>query len=561
MFDRNPSPPAVPKLCGGDIELGNFILGHERKEDTGFEAARALLHEIAGFSPERPAPQSHQGPSASGAASDEHLRATSSSSQDWGRKWLSTNGGCAYIDLDHLELCLPEVLSAYDYVAAWQAMLGTAQAALLAANSKLPTGQRIQVLVNNSDGLGHAYGSHLNVLISRRAWENIFYPGPMCRLYLAAFQASSIVLAGQGKVGAENDAPAVPFQISQRADFFETLVGPQTTSHRPLVNSRDEPLCGTRRHWDTDMRGTDGMARLHCIFYDNTLSQVATLLKVGLMQIVLAMIEAEYVNPRCILEDAVGDVKRWSHDPSLQARARLLTGSEVTAVELQLLFLEEARTFVARGGCEGIVPQAENLLRLWEDTLVKLRAHSFATLGLRLDWVLKLSLLQRAMRQNPGLDWDSPEIKHLDHLYGSLDPEDGIYWAMQRSGALEQVVTADEIERLHSGPPQDTRAWTRAMLLRRANDAGYWVEDIDWDLMRFAQRRRKRWSFTPTLEMANPLAWTRAEKEHCFQRTESLDQLLEDLDAEVITTEGSIRARTNQDVFAGQDEGDHHETP
>ena len=88
----------VPKLCGADIELGNFILGLERLIGTGREASRALLREIE-------APYADRGCyRATGYAYDP---------QDWGRKHLSTNGGCFYIDLDHLECCLPEVLSAY----------------------------------------------------------------------------------------------------------------------------------------------------------------------------------------------------------------------------------------------------------------------------------------------------------------------------------------------------------------------------------------------------------------------------------------------------------------
>ena len=119
------------------------------------------------------------------------------------------------------------------------------------ANAKARHG-RIQVLVNNSDGLGNSYGSHLNFLLSRDAWENIFHRKPHQLAYLASYQASSIVVAGQGKVGAENDAPAAAYQISQRADFFETLTGGQTTFDRPLVNSRDEALCATRGYMRHD---------------------------------------------------------------------------------------------------------------------------------------------------------------------------------------------------------------------------------------------------------------------------------------------------------------------
>src|SRR5580765_915076 len=38
-----------PKLCGADIELGNFVLGVETNRGTGFEASRLLLREIDGL--------------------------------------------------------------------------------------------------------------------------------------------------------------------------------------------------------------------------------------------------------------------------------------------------------------------------------------------------------------------------------------------------------------------------------------------------------------------------------------------------------------------------------
>lgn len=525
----------LPKLCGADIELGNFVLGLRSKRGTGSEASRLLLGEIDGL----PRVERFRGEPCDCAAC---RRARESSElgdtiglnsrgnggaqgvvnpQDWGRKYLASNGGCAYIDLDHLELCLPEVLSAYDHVACWHAMLRIARGALESANEKLPSGKKIQVLVNNSDGQGNSYGSHLDFLITRRAWDNIFCRKIHYMLYLAAFQASSIVYTGQGKAGSENAAPEVSFQLSARADFFERLVGAQTTHNRPIVNSRDEPLCGN---------GAAGeMARLHVIFFDNTLCHVASLLKVGVMQIVLAMIEAEQVNIELLLDDPIDAVMRWSHDPTLQARAAMTTGEELTAVELQLRFLEEARQFVASGGCDGVVPRAGEILALWEDTLAKLQAGDFESLAPRLDWVLKLSVLQQVLDQNPELTWGSPEIKHLDHLYSSLDPSEGLYWAYESGGLVERMVTDEQIERFTVSPPEDTRAWTRAMLLRWAGPDG--VDDVDWDSIRFKTGYERYRTAYRRLELASPLAFTRAASERAFEDATTLDELLDLLGA------------------------------
>ena len=72
----------------------------------------------------------------------------------------------------------------------------------------------------------------------------------------------------------------MPFQLTQRADFFEEEVGLETTLKRPIVNTRDEPHCDAQKY-----------RRLHVIVGDANLSEVATFLKVGTTAIVLSMIE------------------------------------------------------------------------------------------------------------------------------------------------------------------------------------------------------------------------------------------------------------------------------
>jgi proteasome accessory factor A len=200
----------------------------------------------------------------------------------------------------------------------------------------------------------------------------------------------------------------------------------------------------------------------------------------------------------------------------------------VTAVELQLLFLEEAKRFVADGGCEGIVPRAEEILALWEDTLLKLAAKDFVALAARLDWVLKLSVLQQVIGK-AGLSWDAPQVKHLDHMYSSLDAAEGIYWAYERSGIIERVITEEQTERFTSEPPGDTRAWTRAMLLRSVEPEA--VEDVNWDFIRFKLKNESNRSVTRTLDLASPLRFTRAETERILEEAESLGQLLDALGA------------------------------
>lgn len=531
---RDHNPPRLPKVCGADFELANFVLGLKDTASSGHEASRALLAAINGLPRREPG---HYGSSSDNwqsvvyggrqPVSAQQYRCSSAGSyhaQDWGRKFLAENGGCVYIDLDHLELCIPEVTNAWDHVAATHAMLRIAREALSAANDEQPEGRKIQVLVNNSDGLGNSYGSHLNFLITRRAWENIFDRKYHYLQYLASFQVSSLVYTGQGKVGSENGAPETPFQLSQRADFFEKLSSLPTTFQRGIVNSRDESLCGH----SSAAAQPESPARLHSIFFDSTLAHGSCLLKVGVMQIILAMLEAEHCNPDLILDDPVDAVIRISHDPSLQACAELASGTRLTAIELQERFLQDARRFAQTHGFADVVPRSEEILDLWEDTLVQLKAGDLLRLAPRLDWVMKLMTVERALDQRPGLDWDSPEMKVLDHLYSSLD-DDGVYFAQEKDGFVERLVDEQHIFELMECPPEDTRAWTRAMLLRCAG--ANTVDTVDWDSVGFKLRGKSYWPNYRKVNLGNPLAFTRAESEPIFQQAASLEEVLDAIDA------------------------------
>jgi len=158
-------------------------------------------------------------------------------------------------------------------------------------------------------------------------------------------------------------------------------------------------------------------------------------------------------------------------------------------------------------------------------------------LASRLDWVLKLHLLQRKRQQRPGLTWAAPEIKHLDHLYSSLDPAQGLYWAYEELGAVERVVSEAEIERFVHEPPEDTRAWTRATLLRLAGPDG--VEDVDWDAIRFRRAGRGYWPVVRTLRLDDPLGFTRSAVEGVIRDAATLDDVLDALHATPSVTENT----------------------
>ena len=508
---------AVAKILGADVELGNVLQHRESGAWPNDAAARLLLAQIDGV-PSRGAVVSNGYGSAAygsygygsfastnyGYSGRSASAADSVDPQDWGRKFLDTSGGCFYIDLGHLEACIPEVCSARDFVAAHHANLRLARAACTAANQRLARRaeageRRIAVMANNSDRLGQSWGGHLNVLVTRTLWNQFFdrmYP----QLFvLAAFQVSSIVYTGQGKVGAENGKERVDFQITQRGDFFECLVGEQTTCRRPVCNSRDEAHvgAGASRH---------DLARLHVIFHDTTLTHVSNYLKAGVTQLVLAMLESGWCDVQLVLDDPLDALTRWGHDPELRAPAPLADGRSVTAVEHQQIFAAAARRFVEAGQAEHI-PEADQILALWEDTLEKLSRHDFEALVPRLDWVLKRALLERLLERDTTLGWHSNAVRAADLRFANLDPAEGLYWAVEAGGGVERIVSDADIERAMHEPPVDTRAWSRTTLLRQLGRDR--IDSVNWDQIRLTPRTAG--GDATVIRLDDPRRFTRAE--------------------------------------------------
>ena len=192
-----------------------------------------------------------------------------------------TNGARYYVDHAHPELSTPECSNALEVTRFDKAAELILRRSMLAAARILPPGQELVVYKNNSDGKGNSYGCHENYLMARST------PFSRIVIHATAHLITRQIFTGSGKVGSE--APGltteeVPFQITQRADFFEEEVGLETTLKRPIINTRDEPHADSRAY-----------RRLHVITGDANMAEVATFLKVGTTAIVLAMVEDNFL--------------------------------------------------------------------------------------------------------------------------------------------------------------------------------------------------------------------------------------------------------------------------
>jgi proteasome accessory factor A len=86
-----------------------------------------------------------------------------------------------------------------------------------------------------------------------------------------------------------------------------------------------------------------------------------------------------------------------------------------------------------------------------------------------IDWATKLQLIER-YRSKHGIPLASPRIAQLDLAYHDISRSRGLYYLLQRSGAVERVVTDLQIFEAKSVPPQTTRAKLRGDFIKRAQE-------------------------------------------------------------------------------------------
>ena len=375
-----------------------------------------------------------------------------------------TNGARYYVDHAHPELASPECTDALQCTIYDRAAEEILIRSMDKANQLLPDGEELVIHKNNSDGKGNSYGCHENYLVDRSV------PFGRIVLQIMPFFITRQVYCGAGKVGSE--APGltheeVPFQITQRADFFEEEVGLETTLKRPIVNTRDEPHADSKRY-----------RRLHVIVGDANMSELQTYLKLGTTAIVLAMIDDDMAPSNCAFEIPVRTLREVSYDIDLAATHRLANGTSVTALEIQWVYYEAAERWADRHGFDVVGGEevGTDLMERWALILTALEEQP-DSLADSIDWIAKRRLYE-GFRSRHGLEWSDPRMAALDLQYHDLRPAKGL----ARRIGLTRISDDSQVETAITQPPMTTRAFFRGRCLEKYPDQ---IVAANWDSMVF----------------------------------------------------------------------------
>jgi proteasome accessory factor A len=371
----------------------------------------------------------------------------------WGRSSnvFLKNGARLYLDVgSHPEYATPECDDVVELVTHDKAGERTLEGLLMDAERRLREegiAGDIYLFKNNTDSAGNSYGCHENYLVGRH--------GEFSRLadVLIPFLVTRQIICGAGKV-LLTPRGAV-FCVSQRAEHIWEGVSSATTRSRPIINTRDEPHADAER-----------FRRLHVIVGDSNMSETTTLLKIGTTDLVLRMIEAGVVMRDLTLENAIRAIREISHDVTGRRTVKLANGREASALDIQSEYYVKARDFVDRRGGDDTT---QRVLDLWERTLKAVDSQDLSLVDREIDWVIKHQLVER-YRAKHGLALSSPRIAQVDLTYHDVNRKRGLYYLLERHGAVDRVTSDLRIFEAKSVPPQTTRARLRGDFIRRAQE-------------------------------------------------------------------------------------------
>src|SRR5690606_24054351 len=114
-------------------------------------------------------------------------------------------------------------------------------------------------------------------------------------------------------------------------------------------------------------------------------------------------------------------------------------------------------------------PVIERTLDLWERTLKAVESDDLSLVEREIDWVIKWRLIERYRAQH-GLPLGHPRVAQLDLAYHDIRRDRGLYYLLERRGAVERVTRDLEVFEAKSVPPQTTRARLRGEFIKRAQE-------------------------------------------------------------------------------------------
>jgi proteasome accessory factor A len=278
-------------------------------------------------------------------------------------------------------------------------------------------------------GAGSAYGCQEEYLIARRCEF-----GRLADI-LIPFLVTRQLICGAGAVS--QTPRGALYHLSRPA---MSAASSAITRSRPFINTRDEARAA-------------GSRRLRVIVSEPTMSETTTLLKAGATGLVLRMAEAAAAMPDLTLDNPVRAIGEVSRDITGRGRLRLARGRQLSALDIQREYLTRARDFADSRDADAV---SQRVLGLWERALDAIDTGNLDTIAREIDWAIKYQLIERYRAERDML-LSAPGVAQADLAYHDVRRGRGLYYQLQRGGAVERTARDVDIFEAKTVPPAPGR--------------------------------------------------------------------------------------------------------
>ena len=364
------------------------------------------------------------------------------------------NGGKAYVDHpvghDVLELCTPECLSPRQLVTYERACDAIAAEACSCLGVHC---YKTSITYGNKKRSSHtSRGLHESYLVQEDAMDKLVE----C---LIPFLVVRQLLCGAGGYYQGR------YVLSPRQFFLRKLVSENTR------NPRDLAFIAAGKRSNTG----NGLTRLHLCSGESTRCEVTTYLRNAVTSAVINCIERGSIHTVPKIRNPLQEAQRISSNTSGNWVVTFENEDRMDAVEfLQVFYIEPIARFAETLGVDYSECFLGNIL---EDTLNCLAIKDIPGLSRRLDWAVKLDVLElngdEYFQLNDGT-WEEKET--LDFQFKSLT--DTTFAELESELPLERLTSEKEVLTAMRNPPGDSRSSLRREI---ADRFGAELDQLDWD--------------------------------------------------------------------------------
>jgi hypothetical protein len=296
--------------------------------------------------------------------------------------WYLGNGARFYVDAGrHPEYATPECENPSEVVRRQLAGDRLLSEALKRVPRELSAGSGAGLFKCNVDysGAKTTWGSHESYMyrVSPTSFPSQLIPHLVSR----------VVFTGAG--GFNPLSAGIEFTLSPRASYLEQEISDSSTEARGIFHTKNEGL------------GRRGYSRLHLLCGESLCSQLGLWLRVGTTAVVVAMIDAGLSPGDCVLlRSPLDALNTFVSDPTCRATVCGVSGSDVSAIDIQRHYLEVAESCIDN---PQMPPWTAQVCQQWRAVLDRLDSDTGSLSG-TLDWAIKLALYREHAAQK-GVPW------------------------------------------------------------------------------------------------------------------------------------------------------------